>query len=460
PFISMVPALARDIQAGAMMIVQPKVRAVAQRLARRQLERAGVHAKDNPEFTQALRTRTEKVLSEVLTKRLNQVRIRMNRDNKPGLIAAKTPFDKAFEAQAPAYVIEPEVMISRAYATAFRNDAQNNLIAALVNDPLVKRVVPRKSTKGDLFRSKPPKGRALFTVRGNQQIIERRLSKELDISQHERFLLRKQGEEVDGVINDFFDVEGFGGLGKSEPILGIYEVPKAYEVMLRELKDDPFRDKFLFRPDNPLAKVISNFMDWNVSLLLATSVEVFAHGNRMLGVMSRTESIGGGSAWRRLGVNLVPVLGPRLSGLATAFDVLATAEGRQYARRAAKIGATAQRFLKFGDEVQGGLVGALVKRGHQSGAELAEAGRNFLFDLDQFGIKGLYGFDQRVKVGAWLNVDKMLEAKIGRRMNDAEAAEFLTGFGIYNRNMTSNLVEHLRRNKLNPFAGGQQGFIR
>jgi len=59
-----------------------------------------------------------------------------------------------------------------------------------------------------------------------------------------------------------------------------------------------------------------------------------------------------------------------------------------------------------------------------------------------------------------MNVDKMLEAKIGRRMNDAEAAEFLTGFGIYNRNMTSNLVEHIRRNKLNPFAGGQQGFIR
>lgn len=272
---------------------------------------------------------------------------------------------------------------------------------------------------------------------------------------------------------DDLDIEGLAGLGSSEPVLGRYFVPKAYKEMLAELTTDPDR-RSLSRalgftskasrefvdskvPSNVLARWWSNYMDWYVSALLATSVEVVAHSYRILGVLSRTPING-------LPDNLAaltPYWGPRLKGLVDMFHVMQTQEGVAMEAQIARIGGgTNRRFMQVGNDM-GTSIGTVVEKmtGSKKAGHALEWGRDFLFGQPETGRAGLYGFDQRARVAAAVNVNKVMQKRLQRNLTDSELRSFLEGFGKYNENLQNNMFLLLRKSKLSPFAGGQAGMI-
>ena len=274
---------------------------------------------------------------------------------------------------------------------------------------------------------------------------------------------------------DELDVEGLGGLGNMQPVLGRYFMPHAYAKMVGDMQFDPYRrhmartlglnslraQKFVDTsiPSSELARYYANYMDFYVTSLLATSVEVVAHSYRILGVLSRTpvNDLSGG-AWKAL----VPYWGPRLKGLADMFHVMGTPDGIMMENRIGSVlgGGSNNRFLTVGNDL-GMSVGSVIEKatGSKKAGHALEWGRDFLFGQPQTGRQGFYGFDQRARVAAAVNVNNIMKKRLQREMTDAELRHFLNGFGKYNENLQGNLFFLLRKSKLSPFAGGQEGMI-
>jgi len=273
---------------------------------------------------------------------------------------------------------------------------------------------------------------------------------------------------------DELDVEGLAGLGSSQPVLGRYFVPRAYKEMLAELTTDPDRrsiaralgfnskasQEFLDQrvPSNTIAKWWSNYMDWYVSALLATSVEVVAHSYRILGVLSRTPiNQYSGGQWAAL----TPYWGPRLKGLVDMYHVMQTDAGIAMEGRIGTLGGgTNRRFLQVGNDM-GTSIGTVVEKvsGSKKAGHALEWGRDFLFGQPETGRAGLYGFDQRARTAAAVNVEQVMNRRLNRSMTDSELRSFLEGFGKYNENLQNKMFFLLRKSKLSPFAGGQAGMI-
>lgn len=311
--------------------------------------------------------------------------------------------------------------------------------------------------------------------------IQRALSEQMGI--HRTSRLAKAGKDIPKaeVKNprypgmDELDVEGLGGLGNMQPVLGRYFMPHAYAKMVGDMQFDPYRrhmartlglnslraQQFVDTsiPSSELARYYANYMDFYVTSLLATSVEVVAHSYRILGVLSRTpvNDLSGG-AWKAL----VPYWGPRLKGLADMFHVMGTPDGIMMENRIGSVvgGGSNNRFLTVGNDL-GMSVGSVIEKatGSKKAGHALEWGRDFLFGQPQTGRQGLYGFDQRARVAAAVNVNNIMKKRLQREMTDAELRHFLNGFGKYNENLQGNLFFLLRKSKLSPFAGGQEGMI-
>jgi hypothetical protein len=199
-------------------------------------------------------------------------------------------------------------------------------------------------------------------------------------------------------------------------------------------------------------------MDWHVGIMLASSVELFAHSNRILATLSKVPGVGseGGA---RIGQMLIPMIGPRIGALKEMFRATSSEEGMRMATRIQRTMGTSGRFLQQEFKGEVGPAASLKRAGKTDAAELVELGRDFLFGLPEFGTKGLYGFDERARIVAGVTANRLTKRHLGRDLTDAELRQVLEGFGKYNRILTSNIVDFLRKNKLNPFVGGQAGLI-
>ena len=235
-----------------------------------------------------------------------------------------------------------------------------------------------------------------------------------------------------------------------EPILGRYAVPKPIADMLNETFLTKREDFIKLKELEPIFRA----MDFSVGLLLMSPVEVTAHTNRIVSILSENAQIGG--AFDQIVALMVPYIGPKFAGFNSIYRVFDTPEGAQMLNTLAQIpGALPSRFLQH--EYQNGP-GALLGRFSSKAAQAAESGRRFLFDLPEFE-PGWKGFDTRARVVASITLRRGINTKLGREPTTNEYLAHLRQFGLYTNEIQSNLVAGLRANRLTPFGGLQAGAV-
>jgi len=349
-------------------------------------------------------------------------------------------------------VVDPEEMLRTSMRRSLKNDRWNEVLVRLLGDERVTLRQPsRVSSEGVPFFDPPADGNVLRRVRGNEAIVAERLPGVLDDATLATYLDSFADDALDLV-----DVEGMGGLGNTDPLLGLFEMPKEYAAMVRALDGS---DRLGIANSRTLG-VFGRYMDWSVGLLLASSVEVVAHSSRILGLLSRTPGVGNDlGLMSQVGQFIVPHFGPRLGGLTAIANAALTTEGRQMAGRIARVGGASTRALQTGTELFDGPVAALAAAGKTKIAKRLEFGRDFLFGQAELGSRSLFGFDERARIAAATSINRITRRELGRDMTDAELRSFVEGFGKYNTELLSRWAEFFRKSKINPFISGQVGII-
>jgi hypothetical protein len=265
--------------------------------------------------------------------------------------------------------------------------------------------------------------------------------------------------------------EGFSdflaGAVQSEPVLGKFLVPKPVAEAFRTVttSNRGRSDSIIDQLGGTLGfTAYERFMNLNTQLLLSSPVELAAHFSRIVSTLVSFPGVGDDLGKMAQTANrLIPFVGPRITGVISMFKTYNTAADLALEGRIAEaVGLPTRAFQS--DRVQGFF--AKFGEAGKKFEELTEIGRTILFDLPVTAInepglrRSLLDRVKGVDMRARMVAVKALETKLGRQANTEEIAQHLMRFGAYNEALQTNIVTNLRRLKLNPFAAGQQGFIR
>lgn len=326
---------------------------------------------------------------------------------------------------ASAYVKDFEALMTRAFGRDFHVDRKNELLFNVITAPWARPLAKgERANRTIMFNGKEVPAVAI-PIRGNPNV----------------FLRNELAPEIIGV-------EGEGLPGEIvENVLGYYEVPRSIGKMLNELYNPLDRDLSVEQAGgNMVVRGLFKALDFLTGLQLASPVEAAAHSGRIINTLAGLPGIGNDQgALAHLANAFVPYFGPRLSALRSIYAVYdSPAASAMEARLAGLPGGLPTRAFE-------------AEMGPTKGGVL-HAGRRFLFGLPEQE-KGFAGLDIRARIAAGLTLDNITKAHLGRPAEDAELLQFITQFGQYSDAVQSNLAVFLRKNRLNPFAGGQAGFI-